>query len=97
MSALPTSRPLTLEEFDQLPEKDGIQELLDGEVVQMAPPKRRHSHSAVRGSDLFETPQPKPRLGRNRLRDRAPLPATRTWRSPIPIKVQRSGGSPTRR
>jgi Uma2 family endonuclease len=43
MSALPTSRPLTLEEFDQLPEKDGIQELLDGEVVQMAPPKRRHS------------------------------------------------------
>lgn len=43
MSAYPNARPITLEEFERLPDKDGIQELLDGEVVEMPPPKRRHS------------------------------------------------------
>jgi Uma2 family endonuclease len=43
MSALPTSRHITIEQFELLPEIDGIQELLDGEVVEMPPPKQRHS------------------------------------------------------
>ena len=43
MSALPNASPMTLEEFERLPDTDGIQELLDGEVVAMPPPKRRHS------------------------------------------------------
>ncbi len=43
MSALATPRPITIEEFELLPEVDGIQELLDGEVVEMPPPKHRHS------------------------------------------------------
>jgi Uma2 family endonuclease len=43
MSALATPRPITIEEFELLPEIDGIQELLDGEVVEMPPPKQRHS------------------------------------------------------
>ena len=42
MSALPT-RPVSLAEFEALPEKDGIQELLDGEVIEMPPPKLGHS------------------------------------------------------
>lgn len=43
MSASPNARPMTIEEFERLPDKDGIQELLDGEVVEMAPPKLRHT------------------------------------------------------
>lgn len=43
MSALPSHRPTTLEEFERLPDTDGIQELLDGVVVDSPPPKRRHS------------------------------------------------------
>jgi len=34
---------MTLEEFEQLPDAAGIQELLDGRLVAMPPPKRRHS------------------------------------------------------
>lgn len=43
MSALPNVRRISVEEFEHLPEFDGIQELLDGEVVEMPPPKQRHS------------------------------------------------------
>lgn len=43
MSAPPAGRPLTVEEFERLPARDGIQELLDGVVVEMAPLRRRHS------------------------------------------------------
>ena len=43
MSALPTAHRITIDEFEGLPENDGIQELLDGEVVEMPPPKQRHS------------------------------------------------------
>jgi Uma2 family endonuclease len=43
MSALPNVRRVSLEEFERLPDFDGVQELLDGEVVEIPPPKRRHS------------------------------------------------------
>lgn len=43
MSALPNARPITIEEFENYPEFDGIQELLDAVVVEMPPPKLRHS------------------------------------------------------
>lgn len=42
MSALPNARLMTLDEFERLPDSEGIQELLDGEVIEMPPPKRRH-------------------------------------------------------
>lgn len=43
MSALPNARPITIEEFENYPEFDGIQELLDGVVVEMPPTKLRHN------------------------------------------------------
>ncbi len=43
MSALPNTRPMTLDDLELLPDIDGIQELLDGELVQMPPPKDRPS------------------------------------------------------
>ena len=43
MSALPAAPAVTVEEFESMPEVDGIQELLDGIVVEIPPPKRRHT------------------------------------------------------
>ena len=40
---MPTATLLTLDQFERLPDTDGIQELLDGELIEMPPPKRRHS------------------------------------------------------
>ena len=34
---------LTFEEFEQLPDAPGKRELLDGELIEMPPPKKRHS------------------------------------------------------
>ena len=54
MSALPTSRPVTIEELEQMPTKDGIQELLDGVVIETPPPKRHHSQIVKRVARILE-------------------------------------------
>ena len=54
MSALPNPRPVTIEEFELLPDIDGIQELLDGEVVERPPSKQRHSALVKRIQKILE-------------------------------------------
>ena len=54
MSSLPNPRPVTIEEFELLPDIDGIQELLDGEVVEIPPPKQRHSALVKRIQKILE-------------------------------------------
>src|SRR5262252_3533250 len=38
-----TTTLLTFEEFERLPDSPGKRELLDGEIIEMPPPKLRHS------------------------------------------------------
>jgi Uma2 family endonuclease len=38
-----TTTLLTFEEFEQLPDAPGKRELLDGELIELPPPKRRHT------------------------------------------------------
>lgn len=40
MSALPNTRPMTLDDLELLPDTAGIQELLDGKLVRMLTAKR---------------------------------------------------------
>jgi Uma2 family endonuclease len=53
MSALPSTHLVTLDEFERLPDIDGIQELLDGEVVALTAPKRRHSQVWLKVFDIL--------------------------------------------
>ena len=62
MSALPRARPVTLEEFEQMPRFDGIQELLEGIVVEMPPPKQRHSLLVKRIARILERRLPESRI-----------------------------------
>src|SRR5579884_3028341 len=55
MSALSSTRPITLDEFERLPDIDGVQELLDGLLIQMPPPKRRHSEITRNIFDFLKT------------------------------------------
>src|SRR5262244_2144484 len=41
-----TAKLLTFEEFEQLPDKPGKSELLDGELIQLPPAKLRHADLA---------------------------------------------------
>lgn len=38
-----TTTQLTFEEFEKLPDAPGKRELLDGELIELPPPKRRHT------------------------------------------------------
>ncbi len=55
MSVVSTHLPVLLDAFERLPDKDGIQELLDGVVVEMPPPKFRHSELVKRIAKFFES------------------------------------------
>lgn len=46
---------LTFEEFERLPEYMGKQELLEGELIELPPPKTRHMAIAKRFQKLLET------------------------------------------
>lgn len=48
-----TTALMTFEQFEQLPEAPGKQELLDGEVIETPPPKYRHARIAKRLYDLL--------------------------------------------
>lgn len=50
MSAL----QVTIEDFEQVPDKDGIQELLDGVIVESPPPKQGHSWIVKRIARILE-------------------------------------------
>ena len=62
MSALPSTRPVTLDDFERLPDTDGIQELLDGVVIEMPPPKLRHSALVKRMAKILERDLPESRV-----------------------------------
>jgi Uma2 family endonuclease len=48
------TRLVTLDEFEQLPDIDGIQELLDGVAVETPPPKVRHSELVKRTAQILQ-------------------------------------------
>ena len=43
-----TTHLLTFEEFERLPDTPGKRELLDGELIELPPPKRKHSRIQLR-------------------------------------------------
>ena len=49
---------LTFEQFEQLPEAIGKRELIDGEVIEMPPPKFRHTKVAQRLYDTLRAAAP---------------------------------------
>ena len=62
MSAISTERAITIEEFEQLPGSDEIEELLDGEGVAMPPPKQRHSALVKRTVKILSRYIDEPRI-----------------------------------
>lgn len=50
-----TTTLLTFEEFEQLPSEPGKTELLDGELIQLAPAKKKHVKTAHRLRDRLKT------------------------------------------
>ena len=62
MGALPTTRPVTIDEFERMPDVDGIQELLDGEVVRVPPPKLRHSQILRQIAEILQAHVEKNRI-----------------------------------
>src|SRR5689334_9065170 len=48
MATIPTTGLMTFEEFEQLPESAGKQELLNGELVELPPAKKKHNYYAHR-------------------------------------------------
>ena len=49
-----TTTLLSFEEFEQLPDEPGKVELLDGELIQLPPAKRKHVEIAHRIYDLLK-------------------------------------------
>ncbi len=62
MGVFPLATSLTIDEFEQLARHDGIQELLDGVVVEMPPPKLRHSELVKRIAKILERHLPGARV-----------------------------------
>lgn len=58
----PDDGPVTLEEFERLHNFDGVQELLEGIVVVLPPPKQRHSLLVKRVARILERHLPDSRI-----------------------------------
>jgi Uma2 family endonuclease len=50
-----TVASVSFTEFEQMPDEPGKQELIDGEVIYLPPPKLRHTELVIRLLDLFRT------------------------------------------
>jgi Uma2 family endonuclease len=48
-----TTTQLTFEEFERLPDVPGKRELLDGELIELPPPKRKHTLTQHRIADAL--------------------------------------------
>jgi Uma2 family endonuclease len=53
---------MSFAEFEQLPDMPGKQELLDGELIAMPPPERKHTNIAKTMYELLRAKLPKSRL-----------------------------------
>jgi Uma2 family endonuclease len=62
IKAMGTTTLLTFEEFCNLPEEPGKQELLDGELISLPPAKLTHMRAAMSFLDLLRSVLPKARV-----------------------------------